>query len=372
MRQINSEIFFIAYITSLLLITSNISGQERLIKFNDKKIAFEGRIKTTSEAAILSWPGSSVNVFFKGTSIKAELKDSDTSDYFNVIADGKFIKKIHPDSVRRIYVLAENLSAGYHYLELFKRTESDKGHCTFYGVILKKNDLLMPVKNDKIYSIEFYGNSITCGYGVEDTNGDSGIGYYENNYLSYAAIAARYFNAHYTCIAKSGIGVTVSWFPLIMPEMYDRLVESEPELKWSFKSKVPGIVVVDLFQNDSWLVKMPQNELHINRFSGINLSDSFFVTSYERFISALRSKYPLAKIICTLGDMDASKSGSPWKTYIIDAVKKLKDKNIFTYFFDFKYSPGHPKIMDQNLMANGLIKFINHLGWRIMHRPVEK
>ena len=42
----------------------------------------------------------------------------------------------------------------------------------------------------------------------------------------------------------------VSWFPLIMPEMYDRLTPTEASSKWDFSSYQPDVVVVNLFQND--------------------------------------------------------------------------------------------------------------------------
>jgi hypothetical protein len=47
---------------------------------------------------------------------------------------------------------------------------------------------------------------------------DSGELKYFNNYYSYAAITARHFNAQYVNTSRSGIGVTVSWFPEIMSE----------------------------------------------------------------------------------------------------------------------------------------------------------
>ena len=63
---------------------------------------------------------------------------------------------------------------------------------------------------------------------------DSPNGYYENNYDAYAAITARHFNAQYHCTSKSGIGIMVSWFPLIMPEMYNRLDPTDSTSKWDF------------------------------------------------------------------------------------------------------------------------------------------
>ena len=48
--------------------------------------------------------------------------------------------------------------------------------------------------------------------------------------------------------------MTVSWDSLIMPEIYDRLVPTDSKSKWDFSLYRPDIVVVNLFQNDSWLV----------------------------------------------------------------------------------------------------------------------
>ena len=50
--------------------------------------------------------------------------------------------------------------------------------------------------------------------------------------------------------------MTVSWDPLIMPEIYDRLVPTDSTSKWDFSLYRPDIVVVNLFQNDSWLVHL--------------------------------------------------------------------------------------------------------------------
>ena len=57
--------------------------------------------------------------------------------------------------------------------------------------------------------IEFIGNSLTCGYGVEGKDRSEPYkAETENCNLSYATIIARYFNADYTLIAHSGRGVT--------------------------------------------------------------------------------------------------------------------------------------------------------------------
>jgi hypothetical protein len=215
---------------------------------------------------------------------------------------------------------------------------------------------------DKKRKIEFYGNSITAGYAVEDLSGkDSPDSTYTNNYLSYAAITARHFDAKYQCICKSGIGLTVSWFPLIMPEMYDRLIPENPNSKWDFSLYRPDVVVINLFQNDSWLVQVPESKEFKEfkaRFSTQAPNEDDLIDAYQQFVKKIREHYPKAAIICALGSMDASKKGSKWIDYIKKAVANLNDHTIYTHFMPDKETSGHPSIKEQEVMAKSLINFI--------------
>ena len=219
-------------------------------------------------------------------------------------------------------------------VQLFKRTEWDKGKTWFYGFEASRGTEFLPAPPAQKRKIEFYGNSITCGYAIEDSSSnDSWHGYFENNYLSYAAITARHFNAQYSCISKSGIGIMVSWFPLIMPEMYDRLDATDSASIWDFTKYTPDIVVINLFQNDSRLIKMPEHEQFKYRFGTKEPDENFIIASYRHFVETLRNKYPNAYIICVLGNMDATKEGSPWPGYVLHAVEQLHDPKIYTHFF---------------------------------------
>ncbi len=355
--------FFIA-ILFLSTFFTQVEAQNQLIKFEDPRIIYSARTNFKADAAELSWPGASVKINFTGSGISAVLKDQDTSNYYNVIVDEQIIAKIHPDTSKKIYQLVSGLSAGKHTLELFKRTEWDKGKTAFYGFMPIKEASVLPASALPKRKIEFYGNSITCGYATEDFKGDSPIGYFENNYVSYAAITARHFNAQYSCIAKSGIGVLLSWFPLIMPEMYDRLDPTDSASKWDFTKYTPDLVVINLFQNDAWLTQRPDFPEFKHRFGTKAPSEDAIVLAYKTFVANIRSKYPKASIICALGSMDATQTGSPWPGYIEEAVKQLKDRKIYTHFFPYKNTPGHPKVPEQKQMADDLITFIDqHIKW---------
>lgn len=342
----------------LLAIISCRQQQEVKLLFNDSDLAYDGRVRYTNEAAVLSWPGSAVHINFRGTEIKGEFSESDTANYYNVIVDGKIISNTHFDRERKTYTLASGLENTSHTLQLFKRTEWDKGSTFFYsfsGQALK----ILPAGAKPKRKMEFYGNSISCGYGIEDKVTDLGIGFFENNYDAFPAVTARHFNAQYRCIAKSGIGITISWFPMLMKEMYDRLDPVDPASKWDFTQYTPDVVVINLLQNDYWLTNMPAHEQYHFRFATQKPTPEFIITEYKNFVHSVRTQYPSAKIICMLGNMDITSKGSAWPGYVTRATSQLKDKNIFTLFVPYKNTPGHPKTNEQKILADSLIAFMD-------------
>jgi hypothetical protein len=336
---------------------------QTVIKGNDPRIHYMGRVLTTNDNAQIQWSGTSAKFNFNGTSVNATLKDEKGGNFFNVIVDGKVSKIILLDKDEKEYILAENLPAGNHSLEVFKRTEAENGKTWLSKFTLNNGARVLPAPATKKRKIEFYGNSITCGLAMADTvkgrNGD------ENNYLAFGALTARHFDAEYHCISRSGIGIAVSWFPLIMPEMYDRLDETDPNSKWDFSKYTPDIVVINLGQNDSWIVKQPTNAQYKARFGDKGHSEDLIVTAYVNFIKTIQSKHPNAKIILGLGSMDATKEGSPWPGYIEKAVKQF-NKNVYSVMFP--YNPanpgGHPTVAEHKVMADKLIAFIDkNIKW---------
>ncbi|WP_107830650.1 SGNH/GDSL hydrolase family protein [Mucilaginibacter yixingensis] len=348
-----------------LFISATALAQQAL-PYNDTRIHYMGRVQMQNGSAVLSWSGNSATINFNGTGADAILSDEKGDNFLDVIVDGKVVNVIHPDTtMMKRYELVTGLPAGSHQLTLFKRTEWVMGSTRLYQFLLNKDSKPLAAPAAKKRKIEFYGNSITCAMAVIDSSGkDRGTGPYEDNYQSYAAITARHFDAEYSCIARSGIGVMVSWFPLIMPEMYDRLNPADPGSKWDFKNYTPDVVVINLFQNDSWLVHRPEHAEFKHRFGDKAPEPAKIVSAYKDFVKNIRSKYPKAQIICALGNMDATQKDSPWPGYIEKAVGELKDTKIYTHFFVYKNTPGHPNVKEQQAMADELIAFIDqHIKW---------
>jgi hypothetical protein len=347
-----------------MLACSPMQGQvtaTKFIKFDDTFIQYMGRIGMTDSCAEIYWSGSSLSLTVKATpSVKVLLSDVKGNSYFFVIIDDDSTTavKIKIDSTKKFYILADSLDGKAHKIELFKVTNTDFNTTRFYGVEVAESAKIVKPQRKSKRKIEFFGNSITCGHGVEDSSKNSGAAQFFNNYRAYGAITARHFKAQYHCTAKSGIGIMVSWFQETMPDIYDRLNPKDPLSTWDFSRYTPDIVVVNLFQNDSWIVNMPDNEQFKARFGTTKPTEDSIIIAYKNFIQTLRGKYPKAHIICALGNMDATKTGSKWTGYIDSAVALLNDKRIVTHFFPYKNSSGHPVRTEQAAMAKDLITFI--------------
>lgn len=357
----------IYFVASFLILAVSLQSyaQNVVIRSHDPHIRYSGRILMQDEAAELSWTASSAKINFNGTGAKATLRDEHAYNYINVIVDDKLVAVIKPDSVQKEYTLVAGLQPGNHTLELFKRTEAAMGKTWFYEFSLDKGASIMQPPAVKKRKIEFFGNSITCGYAVLDTTGqDRGTAPFEDGYLSYASITARHFDAELHNISRSGIGILVSWFPQIMPDIYNRLDISDTESKWDFSKYTPDVVVINLFQNDAWIVKLPENEQFKAKFGTKPPTEDQIIKAYRDFVKNIRNKYPKAQIICALGNMDAAQAGSAWPGYVEKAVAQLGDKKIYTHFFPYKNTPGHPSKKEQQAMADDLISYIDqHIKW---------
>jgi hypothetical protein len=355
------------YVAASLIFTLNAFAQT-IIKPNHKQINYEGRVNLNADSTSIYWPGTSININFKGAEIiKAKLKSTMENAYFYVIIDDSIYTKIEviKDEPARFYQIANNLSAGAHRLTLTKLSNSTSAN-QFYGFEFSDGTEILEASKLTKRKIEFYGNSITAGHGVDTPTGlsDSGEPKYFNNYYTYAAITARHFKAQYMSTSRSGIGVTVSWFPEIMPETYDRINPLDGNSKWDFKNYQPDVIVINLLQNDSWIVNQPNNPQFKARFGTQKPTDDFIINAYKNLISNIRKNNPKATIICALGNMDATKEGSKWPGIIKLATDQLNDSKIFNVVFPFKNTPGHPKRNEQAAMAKQLIAFIEeHVKW---------
>ncbi len=361
-KTLSIRVKYFFTISFIILILSQILSASTFIHADDHNIRYTGRINFSDPLfPVLYWPGTYITAGFTGTSVKIILADSSGDNYYNVFIDNESEGPLIVDCEKgpREYPIKSGLKDTNHTILIFRRTEGFSGPTVFKGFVLDDNKTLTAPPPAAKHKIEFFGDSITCGMGNEcPDDGPDEDNAKRNNYLTYGAITARNLDAEYVCTAKSGIGIIVSWFDMIMPEYYDRLDPADPDSKWDFSRWTPDAVVINLFQNDSWLIK------RLDPTPG----PEQITDAYYNFIKTVRDTYPNATIFCTLGSMDATKAGSPWPGYIEAAAEKFKkdfnDTKIHYYFFKYDGTGKHPRVRHHQQMGKELTALIRStLNW---------
>lgn len=350
------------FLLSVLLLGTSVqpasSGTARLelVQADNPHYVYAGRVNfSDSTAPKFYWAGNSATIGFTGRTISVVLDNPAGDNYFDVIIDGDGGHRhvIHCRKGRHVYAVDAHLASARHTVKIVRRVDPTYSVTDFEGIEIGKTDsVFRPVRHHTL-RIEFYGDSITSGYGVLDaTRKDNQNPASMDAYAAYDAIASRHLHADYRSISLSGIGILKSWFPLVMPQMYDRLNPGDPNSHWNFSKWTPNVVVINLLQNDSWLLPKEKHPP----------SNQQIIDAYARFVQSLRAHYPHAAIICMLGNMDITKKGSPWPGYVEAAVQHLRahgDHHLYTLFVPYKNTPGHPNIAEQRSMAGMLVQKID-------------
>ncbi|MYM74057.1 electron transporter RnfD [Duganella sp. FT134W] len=335
------------------------------IQPDNAQLQYTGRIDFADRARpMLSWPGTSIEGNFTGAALAVKLDDQLGKNLFNVFIDGDLAKPVVIEAAQgsKTYPVASGLTPGAHRFLITKRTEGEEGGTFFQGLELADGGKLLPPPPRKKRHIEFFGDSITSGMANESPdNGPDDRRQDKNNFMSYASITARALDAEAHITSQSGIGVMISWFPFTMPDFYDQLsAVGNNDTHWDFKAWTPEVVVINLFQNDRWLIDREK------RLSPMPTDDQR-IAAYRTFVQKIRALYPNAYIVCALGSMDAVQEGSKWPGYVRSAVDQMQasgDQRIDTLVFPWTGFGGHPRVKQHQANAAQLTAFIRQkMGW---------
>lgn len=324
----------------------------------NSNFVYEGRVDFSNpEAPEFYWSGNSATIGFTGGTLKVILDDANGDNYFDVIIDGDGADRyvVACQKGKHIYPVPVSLADTNHTVQIFRRTDPTWAGTKFEGIEVARGGRVFNPEIHHALKIAFYGDSISSGYGVlsvtRTNEGDASV---MDNYLAYDAITARHFHAGYHNISRSGIGILKSWYPLIMPQMFNRLNPADPQSHWDFSQWVPDIIVINLLQNDSWLLPREKNPP----------SKEKIIRAYMDFVHSLYEHYPKATYICMLGNMDITRAGSPWPDYVREASETMQknwDINLSDLNVPCKETPDHPNIEEQETLARSLIQKINQV-----------
>ncbi|WP_158022010.1 SGNH/GDSL hydrolase family protein [Flammeovirga pacifica] len=317
------------------------------------KVIIEGRHVSKQNSLDLFWPGSSITFKVKTKSLQLKMCDTVGESEYLVIVDqeAKHQFVVNQDS---IYTLWEENEVREVEITLHRLNDFSRGTTSIE--LSQFNGDFLPI-NKKKKQITYYGNSITVGYANVDTTGtDNSL--YTSNYKAFSSLTSRALSASQNVIAKSGIGITMSWGDYIMPQIYNRIDPTDSTSVWDFQQDTTDLVVVNLMQNDYWLSGHPAHERYIHWIGRQQLRKEDFIQSYASFLKQLRKAHPQAPIICVLGCMDVVKEDSPFIDYVDEAVKELDDKSIYRLNFPYLAKEAHPNVDMHQAMSDILVQYI--------------
>ena len=334
------------------------------IPANDSRIVYMGRVSHKNPLApCFTYPGVSIITNFEGTSLSMKAKPN--SGYFMVEIDNLPPFKIYFGKQDSVQILTEGLPAGIHSARIMYAIEGYQLRPEFHGFYVDKGRTLAKAPQLSVRRIEFIGNSITCGFGVEATEEKEPFSNEtENHYYTYAAQTARALNAQHLVVARSGIGIYRNYSgpktgsSNCLPAMYEQTLFNDPSETWNHNLFTPNVVCVNLGTNDT----AKEYDMQL------------LTQGYRKFLKTLRSHYPYAKIVFLSGCMLTGKRLQDVKTAmdtVVTEATKQGDNRI--YRFDMSPQTGvlgmgaqyHPSMRQQQKMANELTAFLSKItGWK--------
>jgi lysophospholipase L1-like esterase len=342
----------------ILLSAGLVSGKSmpilKTFKADDKRFKYTGRIDYTDPKKPKFWsPGVYITTKFKGPSCRLLMNDEEMNgkihNYIEIVIDGK-LSRIQTTGKLNHIEIAKNLSAGWHTLLICKDTESGLGYLQFVG--LQCQSLKSPVQPKRM--IEYIGDSITAGAGVDASEVPCGKGQWHdqhNAYLTYGARTSRALNAEWQLTAVAGIGLVHSCcnLTILMPQVYDKVYLRNDSLKYNFKMYQPDVVTICLGQNDG------------------QADSAKFCGEYVKLINTVRGIYPKADIICLSSPMANAQLTTVLQRYLSSVVRFVNikgDKKVSKFFFSRSFNSGcdqHPDAAEHKIIAGELTAYIKNL-----------
>ncbi len=334
------------------------------IPATDKNIVYVGRVSLSSgKYAQYTYPGVQIKTVFTGRNIGMVMKKN--SGYYMVEIDNINPYKVcFTQQTDSLVILAQNLEDKEHELTVTFLNEGVTMKPRFYGFVIDQGARLSDKVTLPKHRIEFIGNSITCGLGIEATDPKAPFSLeQQNQYITYAAITARNLDAQCFVVARSGIGVYRNCLgnpkgtKKTMPDIYPYTLYGSTSERWDFSRYTPEVVCVGLGTNDTTNPKY---------YNGLMLK------GFKKLYGMLRQYYPHAKLVFLTGTM--LRKDSKRLKDLCSVLNQLQqeaaasgDKEV--YRLDFSPADGslgygtgyHPSARQHQLMAEQLTAFLRKI-----------
>lgn len=307
-------------------------------------IHYEGRININKEEDYVELDNVSsiVEFNFIGTQAILTLEAEGTgTGGLKVIVDGKE-SIISLRNTSSNFILCDNLENSLHHVKIIKMFEQQILRLKLLNIKVTGKFLNNDVK--KSLNFEFYGDSITAGYGCYKDKAVYSVD--EDGSSTYAMLLASHYNANLFVIAHSGVSavcpVTETEVPITS---FMENISYYDDTKFDYSSYPADIVFVNLGTNDA---------------NSPSFDEQKMKEGYFDLLKTIRRNQSNAYIICIYGNMSTKHEVNNAISNAVENFKAEIDLNI-CYKNIYANNDGtltHPDKFGQQIIYEKLIEVI--------------
>ena len=283
---------------------------------DEKNVKLLGRTMLIGENLWMAWSATGVEFEFEGKQLSVSILGGKAATDFSV--DNCFAKigiyvndiRVTTDLVRQPKKTYEILNSDVEHkikVRILKLSEAPMSTIGIAPIVTEGK--ITPVEK-AAHLIEFIGDSITCGYGVDDLDLRNTFSTAtEDVTKGYAYLTAKELGLDANIISCSGYGVLSGYTgdPQIqntaelLPPYYEKMGFSRDcfegglspqDVDWDFSKFQPELVVLNLGTNDHSFCQEIQERWEL------------FIQRYTSFLGMIRRNNPEAMILCVYGVME--------------------------------------------------------------------
>ena len=350
---------------------------ERTFPVTEQYVKLTGRTEINNDIRWLIHSASRIEFKMKGTKASVVVR-SDGS--INGTQSGKARYAVYVNGERTMDRMVTKMEETLEVFSAEQETEAEiaivklsEAANSIFGIkainVTASSDI-EPLPEKKL-KIEFIGDSITCGYGVDDEVKEHHFSTEtEDATKTYAVKTAAELDADYSVIAYSGHGIISGYsgdgqqkITQLVPSVYELLGKNygsagklvDLDAPWDFSGFVPDFVVINLGTNDSSYI------------GNDTAKKEDYIKGYVDFLKMIRKDNPNARIIASLGIM-----GDGLFPAVEEAVKRYTDETGDDRVSTLHFRPQdgstgyaadwHPTEATQEIAAKELVEHILKIG----------
>lgn len=281
----------------------------------EENVKLLGRTALIDDTLWCAFSGTGIDFDFTGKSLEITIEGdgaafggAENQARAAIYVDGERVVDELINEAEKTFKVVDNAESKTVNVKVVKLSETAMSTFGIKPFTIQPGETVKPAAA-KAHRIEFIGDSITCGYGVDDEDRDHHfVTGTEDVTKAYAYKTAQALDADYSMVSISGYGIISGYTSnpskkvpsQTIPQYYDKLgfsynqfagTTSPQDMEWDFSKFTPEVVVINLGTNDSSYCQSDSDK------------QQEYIQGYRKFLETVRAKNPDAEIFCALGIM---------------------------------------------------------------------